>query len=103
MFRGLIALFSSGAILNPMVLIGLTIGVILNMIMPYEEIFNVYGDWRIYVLSLFIASIYIILFQQAYKNIGKELLETTLIIIGAALKIVFSSFLMISFVSFIFF
>lgn len=100
MFKGLAALFTSGAILNPMVLLGVVFGLFLGIKFDGEQITLVYQNYRLYVLIIIIATIYNFLFKRIYKSGGYEL-DVWVVIghsIGSSFKMIISSLLAIAFV-----
>ncbi len=73
MIRGLIALFSSGTILNPMVLLGVLSGFLLKAFLSYGEIFALYGNYHFYIGVVFVAFLYGMIFKKVYKKGGLDL------------------------------
>lgn len=105
LMNGIISLFTSGLILNPMVLIGIGFALFINTSFSYEQIYEIYTDYHIYFLSLLIAFVYIYIFKPIYKFGGKKLdySETSLAILGAFFKLVLSGILTTSFIIVLFF
>ena len=104
MFKGLAALFRTGLILNPMVLLGIISGVCMIVRLPSESIFRLYGNWHFYLLLLVIAFIFNFVFMRRYKEGGDEpdigcMLRNTL---GSALMLLIANFTSMSFVMFVF-
>ena len=87
MIKGILSLFTSGAILNPMVLA--------------EQITALFSDYRFYLLGLLIAFVYNFLFKKVYQEGGYNLDTgaTLLNVLGSAFKLFLSGILMISFLS----
>ena len=56
MFKGLKALFTSGAIWNPMVLTGVVFGLWLGIKFDGEQISEIYQNYRLYLLALIVAA-----------------------------------------------
>ncbi len=100
MFKGLRALFVSGAIWNPMVLIGVVFGLWLGAKFDGEQISEIYQNYRLYLLALIIAAAYNFTLKRVYKNGGNELDWGVVLghTITSVIKLVFSSLLAISFV-----
>lgn len=100
MIKGLISFFTSGAFLNPMVLAGIVLGIMLNSMMDYEQMYAFYTNYHLYLFALFISTVYIFGFKRIYKVGGKEIdyFENTMSILGGALKFIFSSYLTVSFI-----
>lgn len=100
MFKGLAALFTSGAILNPMVLFGVIFGLFLGIKFDGEQITLVYQNYRLYVLVVIIATIYNFLFKKVYKSGGYELDVWAVIghSVTSSVKMIISSLLAIAFV-----
>lgn len=101
MIKGIMALFTSGAILNPMVLMGIFSGIMFYRYLTAEQILAVYMDFRFYLLVVLVAFIYNFLFKKIYQDGGYNLdiKGTVLNVIGSTLKLILSSVLMISFIS----
>lgn len=101
MIKGILALFTSGAILNPMVLLGILTGIMFYLYLNAEQIMALYADYRFYLLTVLIAFVYNFLFKKVYQDGGYNLdVGTTLLhVVGSTFKIVISSILMISFIS----
>lgn len=101
MIKGLLALFTSGAILNPMILLGIAFGIFSYMFLTAEEISALYTDYRFYLLAVLIAFVYNFLFKKVYQDGGYNLdIGTTMLnVLGSSLKLVISSLLMLSFIS----
>lgn len=100
MFKGIAALFSSGTIWNPMVLIGVIFGIWLGIKFNGDQITVIYENYRLYVLALIIAAIYNFGFKRIYKDGGDELDVGAMLghVVTSILKLVFSSLLAIAFV-----
>ena len=100
MFRGILALFTSGLIVNPMVICGMVTGIALYSLLDSREIFQVYKNPLFYGIALCLAGVYVIGFRRVYKTTGEtDRTETFLSIIGAFFRFVLTSLLMISFIS----
>ncbi|MFV0626743.1 MAG: hypothetical protein ACK5N8_05290 [Alphaproteobacteria bacterium] len=100
MLKGILAFFTSGAFLNPMVLSGVVLGFILNFTMSYDQIYDFYTNYNLYLFALFISTAYSFGYKREYKLGGKEIdyLTNSLSAIGGAIKFVFSSYLTLSFI-----
>ncbi|MDD4556318.1 MAG: hypothetical protein PHE89_03195 [Alphaproteobacteria bacterium] len=100
MIRGLISFFTSGAFLNPMVLCGLVLGIVINATLSYEEIYAFYTDYHVYLFALFLSFLYVFFFKRTYKSGGYELdyVENGVMILFGAIKFVFSSMMTVSFI-----
>lgn len=100
MFKGLRALFTSGAIWNPMVLTGVVFGLWLGIKFDGEQISEIYQNYRLYLLALIVAAAYNFTIKRVYKAGGDELDWGAIIghTITSVIKMVFSSLLTISFI-----
>lgn len=100
LFRGLISLFTSGLIFNPMVFGGIILGFVIVFNVEEKQLFTLYKDYQIYLLALFFAFIYNFIFKPVYNEGGRKLdwVNMLLNILGGAFMFVFSSILTISFV-----
>ena len=65
-FKGILALFRTRLILNPMVMIGIFIGVTFKLTLDYYYINALYSDIVFYLLMLLIASSYVYMFKCVY-------------------------------------
>ncbi len=102
MFKGLAALFTSGAILNPMIWGGIILGLVLIFNANAETITGFYENYNFYLLVLLIAGLYNFLFKKVYTEKGDlNWAALTVNVIFSAVKFVFSSLLTISFVTFL--
>ncbi len=70
MIKGIIALFKSGILLNPMVFSGVVLGFVFAIKFPLELIFTIYGDFRVYLVVLLFSFVYNFLFKKVYKRGG---------------------------------
>lgn len=99
MFKGLAALFSSGAILNPMVWGGILLGLFLSFDATSEETYALYKNYNFYLLVLLIAGLYNVLFKKIYTDRGDfNFVAVALNSIFSAIKFVVVSLLTLSFI-----
>lgn len=103
MIKGLLALFTSGAILNPMVLLGIFSGIAFYVTLNGDQLTLLYSDYRLYLLAVLIAFSYNFLFKKVYQDGGYNLDfgATLLNVLGSSLKLILSSVLTMSFISMI--
>ncbi len=73
MIKGILALFTSGAILNPMILFGIFTGFLFSWKLTGEQIMELYFNPRFYALIFLVATGYTFLFKKIYKQGGYEL------------------------------
>ena len=100
MIRGIIALFASGVMTNPMVLLGILLGGVCYSFMDGHQIFQLYKMPLFYGIALLLAMIYVLGFRRVYTTEGTtDWFETFLAVLGAFLRFIFASLLMLSFVS----
>ena len=71
MFRGLIALFTSGVIFNPFVLLGIGCGIWTIINMSPADIRTLFLDYRLYVVVAVVTVLYTFLFAKIYKQGGR--------------------------------
>ncbi|MFR8206725.1 MAG: hypothetical protein ACLU99_10735 [Alphaproteobacteria bacterium] len=64
MIKGIISLFTSGAIFNPMVLLGILLGVLCDVGLSGEEIKELFTDYNLYLLALLVSGLYIFGFKS---------------------------------------
>lgn len=68
MIKGIISLFTSGAIFNPMVLLGILLGVLCDVGLSGEEIKELFTDYNLYLLALLVSGLYIFGFKKYIKK-----------------------------------
>ena len=68
MIKGIISLFTSGAIFNPMVLLGILLGVLCDVGLSGEEIKELFTDYNLYLLALLVSGLYIFGFKKVYNR-----------------------------------
>lgn len=100
MFKGIAALFTTGIIFNPMVLLGIILGFYCSFSLKSDAVTELYHDYHFYLLVLLISTVYVVLFKKVYKEDGMTLdaPRMALRVIGGVVKFVFASLLTISFV-----
>ena len=64
MFKGIAALFKSGLIFNPMVLLGILLGFVSMGTMSDEQLHAFYTNYHLYLLMLLIAGLYVYFFKR---------------------------------------
>lgn len=79
MIKGLISLFTSGAIFNPMVLLGIICGIASLVRLNSDEIRALATDYHFYLLIALVSFGYIFGFRKEYKEGGAELNFTAMI------------------------
>lgn len=92
MIKGILALFKSGLILNPMVLLGIISGFIAMGTLEDEQLHALYTSYHLYLLMLLIAALYVYVFKRTYFRGGLETdwKETGLTALGHFLMLVVS-------------
>lgn len=100
MIKGIISLFTSGAIFNPMVLLGILLGVLCDVGLSGEEIKELFTDYNLYLLALLVSGLYIFGFKKVYKEGGIDLDYPPMIfqIMWGVVKFTISALLTISFI-----
>lgn len=73
MFRGILALFKSGLIINPMVFGGILLGFFAVFNLSIDDIYKLFRDWHFYLLIFFAALLYNVIFRKRYKEGGFSL------------------------------
>ena len=100
MIKGIIALFTSGTLTNPMVLAGILTGSVLYAFFDSNDIFGVYQSFSFYGMAFLFATVYTIGFRRVYYANGEtNWNETFLALLGGVFKFVVASLLMMSFIS----
>lgn len=99
MMKGFIALFTSGILTNPLVLLGILCGALFYAFFDAERITMIYKSASFYGTAFFISSAYILGMRKVYKPNGDvDWFETILAVLGGTIKLVLASLLMISFI-----
>lgn len=101
MIRGILALFTSGILTNPMVLAGIILGSVFYSMFDGAEIFQIYKKPSFYGLAFVLSCVYVLGFRRIYTEDGDtDWTETSLAIAAGVFRFVLASVLMISFISF---
>lgn len=72
MFKGIIALFTSGAIFNPFVLLGIFSGAFAVIKLAPETIRSLFGYPQFYGVVAFLSAVYTAVFAKIYKDGGVD-------------------------------
>ena len=70
MIKGILALFRSGLILNPMVLLGILTGFTAMGTLEGEQLRQFYTNYHLYLLMFLVAGIYVYIFKRTYRRAG---------------------------------
>ena len=99
MFRGLISLFTSGAIFSPLVLLGIISGIYSITHFVPEQIRALAMNWHTYALIVFISFVYVFGFKKIYQEGGVRLDMGAMIlaILANTAKFILAFFLSMSF------
>ena len=91
MFRGFFALFVTGLIFRPMLLLGGLTGIVLYIGLESETLKRLYSNYNLYLLFLFIASLYVFFFKKTYLENGYDVdwKETIKTMVGEFLMLSF--------------
>ncbi len=73
MIKGIIALFTSGAIFNPFVLLGIISGVWALLNLKPEEIRGLFANIHFYTAIALAAVVYTFIFAKIYKEGGEDI------------------------------
>lgn len=92
MIKGILALFRSGVIFNPMVLLGILCGFIAMGTLDDERLRALYTNYHLYLLMFFVAGLYVFFFKRVYYRGGVETdwQQTILSMVGHFCKLVIS-------------
>lgn len=103
MISGLKALFTSGVILHPMVLLGIFAGGVFTYKFDLDTIVSIFSYYDYYMVAASIAFLYTIFFDMMYKPRGYQVdwKGTMGRVFGSFVKLVLANFLSISFLYFI--
>lgn len=72
MFKGIIALFTTGMIFHPMVLGGIILAVVFRLCWDNEEIYSILRTSYLYIGIFVLAFAYTFRFAKVYKEGGEE-------------------------------
>lgn len=100
MIKGIMALFTSGAILNPMVLLGIFLAVYCMIKLDAAQMRELFGNYQLYALAALISFAHVFLFKKVYKDDGINLDYAAMIFaaLGGIIKFVLACGLTISFI-----
>lgn len=70
MIKGLIALFTTGAIFNPMVLLGIAMAVFSLAKLDEEQIKALLLNWHLYAAAGVVSFVFAFLFKKTYQDDG---------------------------------
>lgn len=73
MFKGLVSLFTTGAIFNPLVILGIISGFFAIIKLQPDTIRELFGNYHFYLLVAVVAFLYTIIFAKIYKEGGIEI------------------------------
>ncbi len=101
MIKGIIALFTSGIIFNPLILLGIGLGFVCMATMDASQIEELFKDYHLYLLALLAAVVHRFGFKKVYKDDGDTLDVSTMIwqTIGDVAAFAVAAVLTLSFVS----
>ncbi len=104
MFKGIAALFTSGLIFNPMVLLGIFLALFCMIKMSAEQMKDLFSDYHLYALAALISVVYTFIFKKVYKDDGIQLDYAVMLLAAAAgvVRFVLACGLTISFVILLF-
>ncbi len=101
MIKGIISLFTTGMILNPMILLGIASGMFLSYRFDsnIEKLIDIFSGYDTYLVAVSIAFVYTFAFNQVYKGYSSTVDwdETFKRFIGNSLKIVLSTIMSVIF------
>ena len=92
MLKGFLALFTTGLIFKPMILLGGFIGIFLYILLDGETLKILYTDYHLYLLFLLIACLYAYFFKKTLQDnsYATEWKETIKTMIAEFFRLVFS-------------
>ncbi|MBE6452298.1 MAG: hypothetical protein E7012_02270 [Alphaproteobacteria bacterium] len=99
MIKGLVSLFTSGLIFNPMILLGIGLGVFSVVNFDLAQIRLILSDYRCYLSVFVIAVMYVLMFKKSYKDdavtldyplmLGRMMTETMKCLLAYVLSMIF--------------
>ena len=72
MIKGLIALFTSGIIFSPMVLLGVIAGACAILMLSSEALRGLFSDYHFYALAAFLSAVWTFGFSKIYQEGGVD-------------------------------
>lgn len=92
MIKGILALFNTGVIFNPMVWLGILLGFAAMIFLDDEQLRALYTNWHLYLLLFLIACLYVYFFRRVYYRGGVETdwNQTIAVMIGQFFRLVLS-------------
>lgn len=73
MIRGIIALFTSGLIFAPQVLLGIILGIVFGIKFEFAQIKQIYQTPLFYLTVFVFVAIYVYFFKLTYKNSRRDI------------------------------
>ena len=99
MFRGILAFITSGALLNPVILIAVIVGMVMGVRLEFDEFWAVYQDKNIYLSALFVSVLFNLLFNRVLRKDGRldywAILGNIIIFSGKFLAVSALSFMLV--------
>ena len=68
MLKGFLALFTTGLIFKPMLLLGGIIGIVSYVLLDGESLKILYTNWQLYALFFIISCLYVYFFKKTYTE-----------------------------------
>lgn len=92
MLKGILALFRTGIIFNPMVFLGILFGFIAMGTLSDEQLHALYTNYHLYILMFLITALYVVFFRRTYflGGIDVDWKSTAQTIVGYFLMFVVS-------------
>lgn len=103
MIKGILSLFTSGAIFNPMILLGIALGIFCMTAMKEAEVKELFFDYHLYLLVLLISTFYSFTCKKIYQEdgIAPDYFAMGLRSVFGVIKFTLAALLMMSFISLI--
>lgn len=100
MIKGIIALFSSGLILAPQVLVGIILGLYFGAELKPEQIKAIYCNYHFYTMVVALVAIYVFSFKRTYKENSDDIdwQDNLLRVLGYSAMFFVANILAISFI-----
>ena len=100
MINNFLKLFTSGAIFNPLVMMGIALGLYCQFSLTAEQISSLFFNYKLYIFAVFASILFVVFFKKIYKDNRGNLDVSAMIglIIWNSVKFVLSALLTISFV-----
>lgn len=99
MIKAFIRLFTSGALLKPIFIIGIVFGTILHNFLDLKGVFELFQSYIIYITIFFFVGLYVFFYKKVYKENNRDLnfVEMGMMTLGIGAKFLLTTFFTVIF------